>query len=207
MRSQSVCRHIFHIGMGLLLVIGLQIPALSNSNGKFPGQGNLDDYNRACGVVLEANKYSNKKDYPHALELDRKAISIYPYDAALYFNMGADYESFGKLDDAAKAYEQAVAIEPNYKKAWDALMDCYQDLNNLGPQEKCLRKLMSMVPKNFEYVATLGDVLRKQGRFEEARNFLNQAKSLPASTKSYELLAKILKLNDLHNKEAVKYND
>jgi len=205
-RSQSNCAvNLVHFGLGLLLVIASQEPAFSDSQGKFPGKGSLSDYNKACSVVSEANKLADKEDYKRALELDRQAISIYPYDSLMYFDMGADNKNSGNMVDAIKAFEQAIALEPNFEDAWQALAGCYEHVTNLSQQEKCLRKLISLKPKAFGYLSTLGDVLRKQGRFEEAREYLIQAKSLPAEQKSYKLLTRIMKLNDIHHTEAVNY--
>ena len=35
-----------------------------------------------------------------------------------WFNKGNDLEDQGKYDDAIKAYDEAIRLDPNYAKAW-----------------------------------------------------------------------------------------
>jgi hypothetical protein len=47
-----------------------------------------------------------------------QALQESPKEALLFFNLGAVYERTSRLDDAAAAYEKAVALRPDFADAW-----------------------------------------------------------------------------------------
>ena len=105
------------------------------------------------------------------------------------------------LKEAHKAYEQAIAIEPDFAAAWQGLGGCNEKQRNLAEAEKCYRKAASLNPKSYDAVLCIGDILRQQGKFADAKKFFLKAKSMPDSAKNPGEVDKFLKLNDLRKKE------
>jgi Tfp pilus assembly protein PilF len=56
---------------------------------------------------------AQKQIWPAAAAQFLKAVELDPMYAAAWNNLGIAYEQLGKFDEARKAYDQALKIEPN----------------------------------------------------------------------------------------------
>lgn len=64
-----------------------------------------------------------------------KAVEIDPMYAAAYNDLGIAYEHEGQLDKARKAYEKALAIEPNNAQIRQNY-DLFKEINDRSVQPK-----------------------------------------------------------------------
>jgi Tfp pilus assembly protein PilF len=64
-----------------------------------------------------------------------KAVEIDPMYAAAYNDLGIGYEHEGQLDKARKAYEKALAIEPNNSQIRQNY-DLFKEINDRSAQPK-----------------------------------------------------------------------
>ena len=64
-----------------------------------------------------------------------KAVEIDPMYAAAYNDLGIGYEHEGQLDKARKAYEKALAIEPNNAQIRQNY-DLFKEINDRSAQSK-----------------------------------------------------------------------
>jgi len=163
----------------VLLTCIVGTPGLADSHGKFPGKGSIDAYNKACDPADAAVAYAKKGDYDAAIKYDREAISIYPYDSATHHNLGNALAKLRRFDEARKSQETAIALEPNYDGAWISIGITYEDERKLIDAERCYRKAVELQPNGYQGVIDLGDILRQQGKFNEAREWLLKAKATP----------------------------
>jgi Tfp pilus assembly protein PilF len=80
----------------------------------FPGGGSADMlYNQ--GVI-----FWNSNRFPEALEQFERAIQANPSYAAAHFMLGRAYLNAGKLDEALKAFESYLELEPKGRDADEA---------------------------------------------------------------------------------------
>ena len=81
----------------------------------------------------------------------------------LYLSLGAADEKLGKLEDAAKAYQESIRIKPTFTYALYnlAVIDSKQD----RPQEaiELLRKVVELEPKNIFAQHALGMLYFRTG--------------------------------------------
>jgi len=172
----------------------------ADSHGKFPGKGSIDAYSRSLHPGNKAVELAKQGDIQGAIKLDSESISIYPYDSVTYHNLGNHLAKLGKFDEARKAQEQAIALEPNYVGAWIRLGRTYEKQHKLTDAERCYRRAND-IESSYETLEDLGDILRQQGRFAEARKWLLRAKACPEESQ-YRYADKYLELCRQQSKEA-----
>ena len=163
------------------LMLFLTYPAFSLSFDALP---NYQDegtklYVRGTGKIQEQN-------YTEAITDLIRAVKLRPDIAEAFHNLGFAYERTGDLRNAARAYERALQIKPNYPSA----------LNNLGyllatsdtELEKAValcQRAVELQPNSASYQDSLGWALYKAGRQPEAaRHFSAAVKIDPTFFKS-----------------------
>ena len=164
------------------LMLFLTYPAFSLSFDALP---NYQDegtklYVRGTGKIQEQN-------YTEAITDLIRAVKLRPDIAEAFHNLGFAYERTGDLRNAARAYERALQIKPNYPSA----------LNNLGyllatsdtELEKAValcQRAVELQPNSASYQDSLGWALYKAGRQPEAaRHFSAAVKIDPTFFKSH----------------------
>ena len=75
--------------------------------------------------------FSNSK-FQEALEAAKKLIKTFPRDSILQNISGACYAGLGQLASAVKYYKKAIAIKPDYAKAYFNLGGALHDLTLQG---------------------------------------------------------------------------
>lgn len=95
--------------------------------------GHIQKVEALCLKILEENP-----NYVHALhllgsiahmrgqaqravELINQAIAIVPDNPLYHFNLGNAHKALNRLDEALKAYENTLALKPDYAEAWNEL--------------------------------------------------------------------------------------
>ncbi len=165
-----------------VLMLFLAYPAFSLSFDALP---NYQDegtklYVRGTGKLQEQN-------YTEAISDLIRAVKLRPDIAEAFHNLGFAYERTGDLRNAARAYERALQIKPNYPSA----------LNNLGyllatsdtEIEKAValcQRAVELQPNSASFQDSLGWALYKAGRHPEAaRHFSAAVKIDPSFFKSH----------------------
>jgi TolB-like protein/class 3 adenylate cyclase len=146
---------------------------------------NLDpSFARAYGalaVVLNRQEFTGFSDSPveskeRALELARKAVSIYPHSPHAQWALGYVYMYRQQFDKAVDALEHAILLSPSYADGY-ALLALIN--NNLGQAEDAiglLEKGMKLNPHySWDYLYNLGRAHYALGHYEQAAEYLSQA--------------------------------
>ena len=60
--------------------------------------------------------YLNLQKHDEALNNYNKALEIYPKNYLLWYNKGVVLEEMGKIEDAIKAYQEAILLRPTYAR-------------------------------------------------------------------------------------------
>ena len=72
-----------------------------------------------------ANALAALKKFSEAAKTYRQALEIAPDDAGIYCNLGICLKQQGRIDEAIEAFNKALAVDPQNKRA-------RQTLQNLG---------------------------------------------------------------------------
>jgi tetratricopeptide (TPR) repeat protein len=120
--------------------------------------------------------YAQQNRIPEAtrvLDATRKAVGE---DSDLLYYVGALYARINQRETQEKILLQIVQKDPAYAPASNDLGYTWADRGeNLVRAEELIRNAVKSEPDNQSYLDSLGWVLYKRGKFEEARKFLNEA--------------------------------
>jgi tetratricopeptide (TPR) repeat protein len=65
--------------------------------------------------------YRKRGDYQAALEQYEKALKIHPDQPKVYYNVGRLHVDLKDLEKAKLSFEQALALDPEFKEAREAM--------------------------------------------------------------------------------------
>jgi tetratricopeptide (TPR) repeat protein len=85
-----------------------------------------------------------------------------------YYNLGQEMLQNGRVDEAIVAFQQALAIEPNFAKAHNNLGDALLQKGQVDEAIDHLRQALATQPDNAEAHNNLGNALFQKGRVDEA---------------------------------------
>jgi tetratricopeptide (TPR) repeat protein len=177
----------------------LASPVPSFAQTKAPAKANppadkktVSEQQRLALLFSDANTALEKKDYRLAAELFEKYISAQPGDAAAHVQLGYAYVRMARNEDARKAFERAIELEPKLVQAhWNLgllLLDS-EPKSAIGP----LLKATLLDPKKSGYHAILASAYQRIGNPEAAMHHFRAALELdPADSESRARLARLL---------------
>jgi predicted O-linked N-acetylglucosamine transferase (SPINDLY family) len=96
------------------------------------------------------------------------ALKTNPRIAAAHNNRGTALAALGRLDEAAAAYERAVALTPDYVDALVNRGNTLKDLDRLDEALACYNKAIALSPRHAMASMKRGNVLQGLRRDEEA---------------------------------------
>ena len=142
-----------------------------------------------------------------------RASTINPRFPAVHSNLGNTLRELGRLDEALKCFEKAIALDPTYAAAYLNRGVIYRVLTRFDLAIECFNKAISLKPNTPEAYYNIGVIYFELKDFKKAVENFKQAISLkPDYANAFYNLGnsqKELKLNDeaLQNyAEAIKYN-
>ncbi|MCK4993465.1 MAG: tetratricopeptide repeat protein [Candidatus Omnitrophica bacterium] len=135
----------------------------------------------------------NEKDYPLAVSLYKKAITVHP-SAQTHFNLGCVYEKAGSDEQAILEFKQGAALDPEYEPAYKALSAIYAAKGDYEQAEDYLSKLQSIGAQDTQGVKR--DV--KQGRIVKLYNQGVRFYDMRQEEKALNNFEKVIKLEPLN---------
>ncbi len=128
--------------------------------------------------------------YDTSIELITKAISIKPASSQYHNNLANVYRIERRLDDAIRAYQQALAFDQNNVFAHNGLGVVLFEQDRLPAAILRYRRALEINPHYVEAYDNLGQAFHKFGAFEEAiKNFRHALEFDPHFSQSYSNLA------------------
>jgi Flp pilus assembly protein TadD len=108
--------------------------------------------------------------------------------------LGLVLKGLGRLDEAEISYKKAIALKPDYTKAYNNLGIIMQELGRLDEAEKSFRQAITLKPDYAEAHSNLGLVLKGLGRLDEAEISYRHAITLkPDYAEAHSNLGLVLK--------------
>ncbi len=150
----------------------------------------LDAYNRALvaspdylsALINLGNLYYETGRVPDALVSFGRVLQLTPNNPAAHFNYANALLSSGKMHDAIGRYEHALKLKPDY---CDAMINLGMALTHAGKGDQGKQwlgiartwfdKALSSDPHNVTAMNNIANVLRQQGKPEEAIAFYTRA--------------------------------
>ncbi len=151
----------------LALVVGLIIQflnplsAFAYKEGDFPGIGSEDAWNNAVKYMNQGNQANGEE----ACKFYLKAISIYPYDAAFWDNLGIETKDNNK---AIEYYKKAIELNPEFIKPYINLGVTYRELGRHEESINWFQKALKLEPNNGSDYDSIGLEYSKLKKYKEA---------------------------------------
>jgi len=161
------------------LVLG-RLYRLNNQSGKaeeaFQKVLNADPNSRA-GAANLAQLYLDHGDYDQAIAL-LKRIPETEMDTGLLALLGFAYLQTRDLDSAVAMYEKALAQDSDNQEIRRAYAEALMGAGKLAAARVELQKILKADPEDGPTYLRLGQLDRQEGRFEQARQELERARTL-----------------------------
>jgi Flp pilus assembly protein TadD len=129
----------------------------------------------SLGLVVDAS------DPPQALAAYMQAAKLNPKDAEPHISAGALLERQGQLEEAAREYQTATALDAQSTDAITGLANVYSRQKKLPEAEAQLRKLLQLDASDENARLQLGRVLAAEGKNDEAAPYSAAAKGAAAN--------------------------
>jgi len=115
--------------------------------------------------VIELYSNGNASEALNAIEL---LFKEHPNESLLFNIRGACYAALGKLEDAVKNYESALAIKPDYSDVSYNLGNVLKDLGQLEDAAESYEKTLAIEPLYLAAQFNLGVTFQELGRLNDA---------------------------------------
>ena len=127
-------------------------------------------------ISAETQLLRDNKQYSVAYEFLAEAVSQYPSDLDLFYDMAMVAEKLDKLDDMERLLRSIIAIDPKYHHAYNALGYSLAERQLRLPEAKQLiQKALEYAPGDPYISDSLGWVEFRSGNFDEALRILRDA--------------------------------
>jgi tetratricopeptide (TPR) repeat protein len=120
------------------------------------------------GILLEAENAVRRFDKPAAIATLRRALRVGGDNALILMRLGLLLRDQGDLEGAVEEFTRATTAQPDYSDAWRERGINEARLTKNARGEEALRTAIRLNPEDFDALASLGGILRKTGRLEEA---------------------------------------
>lgn len=145
-------------------------------------------------VLQKAENALFNSDPFGALGYFKEAIAISPQNPKLHLEIGILYKGQGYWDKALAHFHQATSYQPLYSEAWRELGIAENKIFHNSGREKTLptgetslQKALSIDPEDFDALSSLGGLLKREGRLNEAAKCYSNAAGI-SNGNSYPLL-------------------
>ncbi len=148
---------------------------------------------RVHSLELKAYALERLRRKPEAETVYREIIRQAPKNVLAHNNLGALLDQEGRHAEAAKLFERVIMLDPAqhvtlYNLAWLYAFE----LPNLTKALAYIQQAIAWKPDAARYYAVLGDIYKKQGKWEQARIAAAKAAALePQHTKYQDRLAEL----------------
>jgi Flp pilus assembly protein TadD len=123
--------------------------------------------------------YQEKKDYPSAIDLARKMVSLEPHNDKSHFTLGALYDEDKQKELGVAEMRRAIELNPSNAPALNYLGYSYAEAGKrLDEAEKLIRRALAIEPEDGFYVDSLGWVYYQRGEYRLAVDQLERAVNL-----------------------------
>lgn len=143
--------------------------------------GNID------GLLTEAENEIRRQNWTRAMEIYRQASLVSPNNPLVHVRLGLLCRDRQIWTEALQQFTQATTFSPTYGEAWrergivenKMAQQAKQPLDSMpAPGEASLRRAVGLNNKDFDAFASLGGILKRANRFEDALHAYNESSKI-----------------------------
>lgn len=154
----------------------------------------------ACPAVSEA--YYRAGDHAKSLETSIRCRDFDPLNGELNYYLGRAYERADKPDDARKAYEEALRVEPPHVDTRVALAGMLLRRGQAKDALEVIKVSVPVNPDNADVLLMFGMANQRLGQRAEARRALEHAVTLSPGYADIHLVLGVLDFSEGRMREA-----
>ena len=157
--------------------------------------------------ILYANLLGEQEDYAKAISILDSALLEFENNIELFYALGSLYDMAGEKNKTIKYMNKVINLDPNNVAALNYIAYTYSELSlNLNLAQRYAHKALKLSPDDGYIKDTLGWILYKKGRLEDAIVVLESAYELePNESVIADHLADAYYKNNQIKKAAVMY--
>ncbi|MFQ5690771.1 MAG: tetratricopeptide repeat protein [Gemmatimonadota bacterium] len=143
-------------------------------------EANAEMADEGVRILIQMARKGLEDDAEGQLELANRLVQTYPSSPRAELALAGIQSSLNQTADARASLAKAIELDPNFAPAYDALRFSYtfSEPRDLAAAETNARKVIELTPDESNAHENLGDVLRAQGRLEDARTAYARASEL-----------------------------
>lgn len=122
--------------------------------------------------------YALRFNYPAALELIERAISLDSNNGIAHSNRGNILKELYRYEEALESLDKAIELDPTYAEAYSNKGNVLQELHRYEEALACYEKAIRLHPTYAEAYSNMGNALGMLGRHLEAMESYNKATSI-----------------------------
>ncbi len=154
---------------------------------------NENPYEKERLLLTEAQILRDVKKPADALEVLKNGLTEFPRSTNILYDYALTAENLGKYGEMEISLKKIIEIDPQYQQAYNALGYSLADRNiRLEEAHALIEKAMKLSPNDPFITDSLGWVLFRQGKIEEAEQQLRQAYQLRADPEIAVHLGEVL---------------
>jgi len=141
-----------------------------------------------------------------AVDCLRMAIVLRSDHALTHYNLGAIFRAQGRLEEAERAFSEAVRLDPGQVEIYEKLKEVLLDLGRGEDAARCYLEMLKLHPVNAETIASKGSMLHILSRLEEAADCYRKVLQLkPDNALFHDSLASVLCEQGMHEAAIENY--
>lgn len=142
----------------------------------------------AEGHSCLGNVFNSQGKYRDAVDEFKKAVALDRSGDEPLRGVADAYEKLGDIASAESAYQQAIALRPQYWGGYNALGAFYFRQSRYPDAVRTVRRVIELAPENFQGYFNLGGVLLAQGQYSEAIAVLQRSIQIRPTLEAYSNL-------------------
>lgn len=167
-----------------------------------------DDPEHAGALHLLGVVHLARGDLAKALDFIERALERCSTKAVYWNNYGAVLRGLKRWDDALRAFQKAVDLQPQYADAWSNLGLVHLEQGRLDEAERALRFARSIQPRHPDALRHLVRLHRDRGDLEEAIRLCHDVVAVaPAAIESRLLLGELFAQSRRLDEAAAAYRE
>ncbi len=133
------------------------------------------------------NALTDQSQYAEALETYQAAARSDGKSAGIHYNIGHVLSLLERWQESIDAFKQAIALAPNYVKAYVEMGIAQVRFGDEAAAEQTLRRCVEIDGQVWEPLVGLGDLLASQDRVDEAIEVYERAAAIAENKSVYRL--------------------
>ena len=126
-------------------------------------------------ALQQITRLYNQRQFKQALNESSKLLKKFPNSVFIYNIIGAAHKALGELEQAKEAYQNALAIKPDYAEAHNNIGNVLKAQGKTSDAINAYHRAVTIAPNFAEAYFNLGNILKDQNKLVEALEVLRKA--------------------------------